>query len=267
MTLETGADGPRGEWSRAYLLIAETEADVLKKKALFKFFGAGLEVPAKTIEGRYPPLIFRKSSGGPWQWGRLVSLKLVDLTGDGTLDIWVNCVYGVVVISFQNGEFKEICSGYTSIRSEPPAGYVDIDNDGIYEIKIPNRIFTGRSTAEDLDWMSLYAWNGTTYVLDNPKYYSQNDDILIQLLSKYNTWLVYEAASLVDLRQPGQRRRFSRYSESCEFYIGMALYYRGDLPRAGAYLQRVVTEGENEDYIKAAESVLKKLSRQKTNSK
>ena len=34
-------------------------------------------------------------------------LRLVDLTGDGTLDVWVEqAYYGVVVISFQNGEFK-----------------------------------------------------------------------------------------------------------------------------------------------------------------
>ena len=264
MTLETGENGPRGEWAQAFLLIAETEADVLKKKAFFKFFGAGLEVPAKPIEVHYPPLVFRERVRTRWQFSR-VSFKFVDLTDDGILDVWVECAYGVVIISFQNGEFKEICSGYTSIRSEPPPEYIDIDNDGIYEIKIPNRIFTGRATADDLDWMSLYAWNGISYVLDNPKYYSQNDDILIQLLFQYNTWLVYEAASLVYLRQPGQRRRFPHYSESCEFYIGMALYYRGDLLRARQYLQRVATESENQNYIKTAESVLKKLSRQKTN--
>ena len=264
MVADTGIDGPNGEWVQAFLLIAETEADVLKKKDFFKFFDTGtyaLEVPAKAIEVHYPPFVFtERIRKEPWMF-KHVFFTLVDLTGDGILDVWVESAYGVIVISFQNGEFKEICSGYTSIRSEEPIEYIDMDNDGIYEIEIPNIIYVkGVPGASYPEWMSLYTWNGTMYVLDNPKYYTRDDDILIQLLSQYNGWLNQEAALILYQHQPSQQRGLIGYAETCEFYIGMALYYRGEVPRAKAYLQRVATEGENKDYIEAAASILRKLS-------
>ena len=70
----------------------------------------------------------------------------------------------------QNGEFKEVLSCYSSIRREDPIEYIDLDNDGTYEIKIPDLISIDRiPTAARPEWMSLYKWDGNTYVLNNEK--------------------------------------------------------------------------------------------------
>ena len=39
-----------------------------------------------------------------------VSFRLVDVTDDGTLDVWVESAHGVALISFQDGTFKEVFS-------------------------------------------------------------------------------------------------------------------------------------------------------------
>ena len=140
---------PFGNWSQAFLLITDNKAGQPQKKAFFRLFDIGrhpLEVPAaKPIELHSPPFICRKlSSGGPWGFHR-VSFELVDLTGDGILEVWAKHAYGVAVISFQEGEFKKVCSAYSSHKREDPIEYVDLDNDGIYEIKIPDRISNVRN--------------------------------------------------------------------------------------------------------------------------
>ena len=245
---ETGVDGPGGEWCQAFLLIAEAETEgvgVPKKKELFKLFDAGVydfDVPGKTIKLQGAPFAIKEvTSSRPWS--SHIFFKLIDLTGDGTLDIWVQSYDGVAVISFQNGEFKEVCSAHSSFKSEDPIEYIDLDNDGIYEIKIPTRIsIDGVPGAARPQWMSLYEWDGTTYILNNERFYAENDKFLIDLLNTYNHVLI----------------RHGRYEEY-SFYIGLVFYYRGDAATAGKYLQWVVKHAENDDFIQAAESLLKKL--------
>ena len=235
-----------GGWFQAFLLITEHETGMPKKKEVFKLFDSGtydLDIPGKTVEVQNPPLVFKKQTGNqPWFGG--VSFKLVDLTGDGTLDIWINGP-GVAVISFQNGEFKEVL-GYYDFAMEPPE-YVDLDNDGIYEIKVSNTIpienIDGNSQPE---WMSLYEWDGNTYVLNNERFYAENDEFLIRLLRRYNYLL----------------NRYGKFIPLCEaysFYLGLVYYYRDDVTTARRYLRWVVKNAEKRDYIQAAESILKKL--------
>ena len=239
-----------GQWSEAFLLIAEAETEITgfpKTKALFGLFGGSshdLNVPMKTIEVRSAPFIFRGplGGGGPWSFQR-VSFELVDLTGDGILDIWVEHVEGVAVISFQEGEFVEVCSAYSSSKRENPIEYVDLDNDGTYEIKIPDVIhIKGAPGAAAPEWISLYEWDGTTYVLNNQRFYAENDEFLTRSLRNYNGW----------------PQGFGK-SEEQTFYIGLIYYYRGNAAMAREFLQRVVEQGKKQDYIQAAESILKKL--------
>ena len=220
------------EWSQAHLLITTAEAGVPKKKALFE------------LAVQNPPFVFRERTSYSGWGTRTVSFKLVDLTGDGILDVWMKSHHGAVVISFQNGELKEVLSCFSSIRREDPMEYVDLDNDGIYEIKIPDLISIGGiPTAARPEWMSLYKWDGTTYVLNNEAFYAENDKFLIYLLEKYNS-----------------SPRFSR-NEAYHFYTGLVYYYRGNTARARGYLQWVVKHSENDAYIQAAEDLLKELPR------
>ena len=244
ITADTGVDGPRGEWVQAFLLIAENEGDVPKKKELFKLFDSGtydLDVPGRTIELRNLPFVFHDLwRGEPWGYYG-VSFELVDLTGDGILDIWVDYAYGVAVISFQNGEFKEVCSAYSSPRRDEPMEYVDTDNDGIYEIKIPDCIhINGAPGAAYLQWMSLYKWNGNTYI-NNEQFYAENDEFIIQLLEDYNLGHYYAI------------------QEEYSFYIGLVFYYRDNRPMAHKYLQWVVKNAKKQDYIQARGIHLKKI--------
>ena len=249
ITADTGVDGPRGEWVQAFLLIAESKADRFpKKKDLFKLFDAGthaFDVPGKTIELQSAPFVFWKvRKDRPWfSYG--VSFEIVDLTGDGILDLWVECDYGVAVISFQDGEFVEVCSAYSSPRREDPIEYIDIDNDGIYEIKIPDSIsINGAPGAAYLEWISFYEWDGTTYVLNNERFYANNDKFFARLLEEYNFWHYYAI------------------QDEYSFYIGLVFYYRGNAAMAQKYLQWVVKNAKKQDYVQAAESILKKLTHQ-----
>ena len=221
------------EWAQASLLIVTTEADgSLKKKDLLE-----LELAVQN-----PPFVF----GEPTRlhsWGtRTLSFDLIDLTGDGILDVWMEAHHGAVVISFQNGEFKEVLSCYSSIRREDPIEYIDLDNDGTFEIKIPDLISIDRiPTAARPEWMSLYKWDGNTYVLNNERFYAENDEFLLYLLEMYNVW-----------------PRFTRGQEY-HFYTGLVYYYRRNFPMARGYLQQVVKHAKDTDYKQAAETILKKL--------
>ena len=237
-------------WSQAFLLITEPETEVdgfPKTKALFTLFGAtthDLNVPTKTIEVQSGPFVFRKPwwRGEDWSFKR-VSFDLVDLTGDGILDIWVEHAEGVAVISFQDGEFKDVCSAYSSTYREVPMEYIDLDNDGIYEIKIPDCIAMDDAPgAASLQWMSLFEWDGATYVLNNRRFYAENDEFFIRLLGQYNFWHRYAI------------------NEEYSFYIGLVFSYRGNVPMAHKYLQWVAENAENDRYIHAAEDLLKKLT-------
>ena len=248
-----------GHWSHAFLLILdETEAGVPKKKAFFKLYDAGLhdlEVPAaRFIEHHSPAFVFKE----PWPEaakGNGIGCKPIDLTGDGTLDLWLELGRAVAVISFQDGEFKVVFSRYTYPRHQEPE-YVDLDNDGIYEIKIPYSIYmVDLPGLRYLRWISLYEWDGNTYVLNNERFYANNDEFLIALLNQYNYLLV----------------RYGRY-EPYGFYLGLVYYYRGNAAMARRHLQWVVKHAEKrkyiqsdkaQDYIQAAEVLLKKLEKSK----
>ena len=241
------ADYPQG-WFQAFLLIVENETgEFPKKKALFKLFDSGtydLDVPGKIIEVQSTPFVFREwTNNEPWKY-QSISFKLVDLTGDGTLDLWIKGP-GVVALSFQNDEFKKVLSCYSSAM-EPPE-YVDLDKDGTYEIKIPNTIpiknVHGNAQPE---WMSLYEWNGNTYVLNDRRFYAENDEFLIHLLRQYNYQLSLYGSS-IPLR------------EVYSFYTGLVFYYRGNVPMARLHLHWIVKNAEKQDYVRAAESLLKKL--------
>lgn len=236
-----------GEWVQAFLLIANTEAAEPKKKDLFKLYDTGthvLQVPtAKTIELQSPPYVFTQPPKDVLK-SRDAAFKLVDLTGDGTLDVWFKSSYGVAVISFQNGEFKEIFSAYTIPGPLSDAEYVDLDKDGSYEIKVPYSIHIDNVPgAPPLEWMSLYEWNGITYILNNERFYANNDDFLIQLLGEYNYQML-------------QHGRVINQCETYRFYLGLVYYYRGS--ETPVDLQWILEHGKQDNYIQAAESILKK---------
>ena len=266
MVAATSRDVFSSNWVQMFLLIteAETEEGLPNQKAFFKLFDSGthvLEVPAaKAIELQNPPFVFwvpPKDSHKP----QSVSFELIDLTGDGTLDLWVEFGYAVAVMSFQNDEFRQIFSSYAD-HGDMAKTYVDLDNDGIYEIKMPNSVYPRDPKTERPTWINLYEWNGNMYVLNNAKFYTRDNDILIQLMIHYNAWLRREREISKWTPQRIERiksGKFAFYAETCEFYMGLAHYYGGNEARARAYLWHVTERGKNENYIQAAESILEKL--------
>ena len=235
------------EWVQAFLLIANTEAAEPQEKALFKLFDTGtyaLEVPtAETIELQNPPFVFTQPPKDVLQ--SHATFELVDLTGDGVLDVWFESTYGVAVISFQNGAFKEVFGNYTIPGFLSEAEYVDLDNDGSYEIKVPYSINIDRvPSAPHLPWMSLYEWNGNAYILNNERFYAENDDFLIELLSEYNYQML-------------RHGRVIYHCETYRFYLGLVSYYRGS--ETPGHLKWLIEHGKQDHYIQAAESIFKKL--------
>ena len=275
-------------WVQVFLLITNTQAGKLEKKDLFKLYDTGthtLEAPAvKAIELQSPPFVFTQPPKNALK-SRNVNFTLVDLTGDGTLDIWVEFGYAVAVISFQNGEFKELFSSYTVPGLLSEAEYVDLDNDGIYEIKIPYSIHIEEvPDAPHLEWMSLYAWDGNAYILNNERFYAENDDFLIQLLGAYNyqllrhgtiihrceTYRFYSglvshyrgSVSPVNLQwiiTHAKNENYIQAAEEISFYSGLVYYDRGELTRAQLYLQYIATEAKNQEYRKDADATLKEI--------
>ena len=81
-----------GNWHQAFLLIAHREREKIEKKEIFKLFDTAehpLETPAaKSIELHASPFV-------PMQPTHGLSFRLADVTGDGTLDVWVESVHGV----------------------------------------------------------------------------------------------------------------------------------------------------------------------------
>ena len=255
--------GVNKQWAQAFLLILdETEMDVPKKKDFFALRDTNqydFEVSTKSIEFHDPPLTFRKPPKNAHGY-RSPSFELIDLTGDGTLDLWVEFGHAVAVISFQKGEFRVVFSSYARYGTQAKA-YVDLDNDGIYEIKTPHGMYLN-TKSKSLLWINLYEWNGIAYVLNNAKFYADNDELLKQLLKLYNDHVLYQKSRLKQGSTPipeRKREEFTTYIEKFEFYIGLTFYYRGEAERAKVYLQRVAEQGKNENYIQVAESILKKL--------
>ena len=250
LAAETGIDGPGGEWVQAFILITDSKSEIPKKIDLFKLFDAEthkFDVPAKSIGMQNSPYVVRKPwKGQPWGYYAL-GFTLIDLTGDGILDIWVDCAYGAAVISFQNGEFKEVFSCF-SYSKEEEQEYVDLDNDGIYEIRIPDTIpIQGIPGASRPEWISLYEWNGTKYVLNNKRFYENNNEYYKKLLTNYRS---------VKNAPYGQG---PHVFEQFELYLGLVHYYRGKTQMAKWYLQRVAKQSKDKDYVKAAESILNEL--------
>lgn len=247
---DTGDPPFDGKWSQAFLIIAEaeTEAVLPKKIDVFKLFDTAihaLDVPGKTIELQNPPFIFTEPTKDA-QTPHIVSFRLVDLTGDGILDVWLEFEYGVAVISFQNGEFKEIFSSYT-LPMDHKAEYIDLNDDGTYEIKIPYSVHIKRVPTEAYpEWISLYEWNGNAYVLNNQRFYTNNNEFLIRLLSLHNQQLI-------------QHGEFISVCETYHFYLGLAHYYRGSTASARSDLKWVVKYAKKQDYVQAAETLLKEL--------
>lgn len=238
------------EWVQAFLLIANTEAAEPQEKTLFKLFDTetyALEIPtAKAIELQNPPFVFTEPPKDVLQ--SHATFELVDLTGDGILDVWFESTYGVAVISFQNGEFKEVFGNYTIPGFLSEAEYVDLDNDGSYEIKVPYSIHIERvPAAPHLEWMSLYEWNGNAYILNNERFYAENDAFLIALLSEYNYQML-------------RHGRVIYHCETYRFYLGLVSYYRSGVSPVD--LKWIVEHGKMDHYIQAAESILKKLPSQ-----
>ena len=246
MTVNAKSATRPGEWKQAYLLIADHQAAMPKKIDLFKLFDSGtyaLDVAAKTVKLQSPRFVFTQPPKDALKPPE-VSFRLVDLTGDGILDVWIEFGYAVAVISFQNGEFKEIFSSYTVPGALPDVEYVDLDNDGTYEIKIPYSIYIEELPGvPHLPWMSLYEWNGNDYVLNNERFYAENNDFLIRILGEYNYQML-------------QRGGFINYCETYRFYLGLLYYYRGS--KSPSDLEWILEHAKNDDYIQAAESIVKK---------
>lgn len=237
---------------QAFLLVCTKAEGVLKKKGLLKLYDYGAE--ETSFQGAYPSLVFRKTT---WKFmpnnGRL---KLVDLNGDGMLDVFVELwfsggsygPYYIAVVSFQNGKLKQIFNSFAGANASSPfpPQYIDVDKDGIYEIEIPNEIVVeGVPHSSMPTWINLYEWNGEKYVLNNQKFYSRDTSILFSFVETY----LHE---LTPTREPG------RYFEEYEFYLGLIYYYQGS-PYAHTYLGRIVEKAKNENYIKEAQAVLKRL--------
>lgn len=233
-----------GNWIQAFLFIAKNEAGALQKKDAFKLFDTGtrdLQVPAKTVELQSPPFVFTQPPKSALK-SRDVGVRLLDLTGDGILDIWFESTYGVAVIAFQNGEFKTVFSCYTVPGFLSDAEYVDLDNDGTYEIKIPYSIhIEDVPGAPHLEWMTLYEWDGNAYVLNNERFYAGNNKFLIQLLGAYNYQMVRHGDIIYQC-------------ETYRFYLGLVYHYRGSVSPES--LQWIIKHGKNENYIQAAEEIL-----------
>ena len=91
-----------------------------------------------------------------------MSFRLVDLTGDGILDIWVEFGYAVAVISFQNGAFQrnlQFLTRFPDLYRMPSTS--TLTEDSTYEIKIPYSIYIeDLPGSPHLPWMSLYVWDG-----------------------------------------------------------------------------------------------------------
>ncbi len=239
-----------GNWVQAFLLIANTQSGALQEKKIFKLYDTGthtLEVPAATaIELQSPPYVFTEPSKDALK-SHHASVTLVDLTGDGILDLWVEFGYAVAVISFQNGEFKEIFSSYTVPGFLAEAEYVDLDNDDIYEIKIPYSIhIEAVPGAPHLEWMSLYEWDGKAYTLNNERFYAKNNEPLIQLLGAYN-YQVLRHGSVI------------QQCETYRFYLGLVSHYWHGRSRPASDLEWIIKYAENENYIQAAEDILLQL--------
>jgi len=259
ITLQNSAENrePFQYW-RAFLLVCVRHEKVLEKKYLLEIFN-NTEKEFST-DKPYPPMIFKRNNN--WEFfPSNGSLQLVDLNNDGILDIFIllwdtggsYSPYCVEVVSFQNCELKRLFTSFAGVGHYSPQA-LDIDGDGLYEIQIPNEITVGFEHATDPTWISLYEWNGKEYILNNKKFYSRDNDILIQFLQFYCQRLRWYTDQILYWGS-----KTEMYFEDYEFYLGLIYYYKEKPYLARDYLERIVEKAKNEGYIKEAQSVLKQL--------
>ena len=250
------------QYEKAFILVCKRESNTLKIKYLVQIYDK-----AETKAHQYPPFVFGNRPDFDPNNGRF---ELVDLNKDGILDVFVQLWYSgvsyapyyVVITSFVDGCFERIFSIRAGLGATARPGtkdfeikYTDIDGDGIYEIEIPNEIYIeGIEHAASPTWVSLYTWNGKAYKPDDQRFYSTDTTVLIKFLELY----------LERYRSQIWKRQSDRYFDDYEFYLGLVYYYRGDLYAARSYILRILEEAKNENYVREAKTILKKL--QETNA-
>jgi hypothetical protein len=250
------------QYWQAFLLVCVRHEKSLEKKYLLEIFN-NTEKEFST-EKPHPPMIFDRY--GDWEFfPSNGSFQLIDLNHDGILDIFIQLsntggsyfLYCVEVVSFQSGELKRLFTSFAGVTSPQ---VLDIDSDGLYEIQIPDEIaVAGFEPASDPTWVSLYEWNGKDYVLNNKKFYSRDNDTLIQFLQFYCYRLQWYANQIFY----GESKT-EMYFEDYEFYLGLIYYYKEKPYLARDFLGRIVEKAKSKDYIKEAQSILKQL--QNTNN-
>jgi len=236
------------EYEKAFILVCKIENHMPELKYSLPIYDR-----TETDAYQCPPSVFRKGRGHAPNHGEF---ELVDLNKDGVLDVFIKLWYSggsyapfyVSIASFINERFDRIFTVSAGPGDEFEVKYVDIDRDGVYEIQIPNEIFIkGIEHSASPAWVSLYAWNDKDYVSYDAKFYSTDTSVLISFLERYVRQL---------------RRRSDRYFEDYEFYLGLIYYYRGDLDlyKSHSYLSRIVKKAKNENYLKEARVILKRLA-------
>jgi hypothetical protein len=234
------------EYEKAFILVCKRENNTLKIKYIVQIYDK-----AETKAHQYPPFVFGNRPNFDPNNGRF---ELVDLNNDGILDVFVQLWYSggsyapyyVVITSFVDGCFERIFSIRAGL-GDFEIKYADIDRDGIYEIEIPNEITVGFEHATDPTWISLYEWNGKEYVLNNKKFYSRDNDVLIQFLQFYCNRLQWYADQILFWGL-----KTEMYFEDYEFYLGLIYYYKEKPYLARNFLERIVEKAKKEDYIREA---------------
>jgi len=247
------------DYRQAFLLVCTRKNEAIEKKYLLEIFN---NEKKEFIEDQSPPYVFKQRDFTRRWYPNHGEFKLVDLNKDGILDVFVQLWFSggsaapfyVVAVSFQDGSLKRIFSSFAVVR-DYPVQYLDVDEDGIYEILIPDEIIAGFEHSSDPIWISCYEWNGKEYRINNQKFYSKDTDILISFLQLYSYRLRWYSDMLFFWGM-----KTEMYFEDYEFYIGLIYYYRQKLYTARDYLERIVDKAKNENYVREARAILKSLA-------
>jgi len=246
------------QYWQAFLIVCVRHEKSLEKKYLLEIFN-NTEKEFST-DKPYPHIIFKKHRD--WEFFPSDgSFQLIDLNHDGILDIFIQLWYTggsyspfcAEVVSFQSGELKRLFTSFAGAKDYSPQ-VLDIDTDGLYEIQIPDEITVGFEHASDPTWISLYEWNGKEYILNNKKFYSRDNDILIQFLQFYSYRLRWHADMVFYWKSETEM-----YFEDYEFYLGLIYYYKEKPHRAKDFFDRIVERAKNENYIREARIILRQL--------
>jgi hypothetical protein len=139
--------------------------------------------------------------GGPNHYVSRVGLFVLDMNGDGKVEILVHCVfYGasvepstLFVFSWHYNRPYQIIK---ACSEEIPVQVLDFDRDGLYEIKTVFGVGRDMSHAEQPFWMDLYAYRKHAYRPAN-RLYQYNYKVLqkdfAQSLAKYpHDWQILQ---------------------------------------------------------------------------